>query len=91
MMHIIEMMNRLEAVGDIDVITMKYGYAITINDFGGFDDDWCEIDREFKLPDLLTEFLNRLVNEALMVKGNYYITYYFEDSLIRVGYASYDV
>lgn len=91
MMDIMRMMKELEVAGDIDVMPMKYGYAVTINDFGGFNKDWLEIDRVFKLPDLLDEFLSKLETEALEAGGDYYKTYRFENFFIRVGYVSYDI
>ena len=38
MMDMMKMMKKLEAAGDIDVMGVKYGYVVTINDFDGFDD-----------------------------------------------------
>ena len=87
-----DMMKKLEAAGDIDVMGVKYGYVVTINDFDGFDDDWNEVDREFKLPDLLDEFLDMLASEAAEVaEDGLYKIYRFEDFFVRVGYESFDI
>ncbi len=89
MMDMMNMMKRLEAIGDISVMTIRYGYIITINDCDGFDEYGHKIERKLELPNLLVEFLNKLEGEAREVEGKYYKTYFFEEFFVCVDYKSY--
>ena len=64
---------------------------LTIEDFDGFDDDWCEIDREFEDPKAVDEVLDWLEENADRVVDDYYTEYYFDDVEVIVGYSSYDI
>lgn len=94
-MTILEMMTTLEACGDVTVWgrTTDEGtvYDVTVEDFEGFDDDWCEVERDFVMEDLVDEFLEALDEQALRVEGDFYYDYYFDGFRIHLGYASYDI
>lgn len=94
-MTILEMMRELETCGDVTVWerTTDEGtvYDVTMEDFEGFDDDWCEVDREYEREGLVDEFLEALEAQALRTEGDFYTTYYFDGYAIQIGYASYDI
>ena len=64
--------------------------ALTIEDFDGFDEDWCEQFRDYD-EDAVDALLEWLEEHALSVDGDFYTYYQFEDFEVRVGYASYDI
>lgn len=64
---------------------------LTISDFGGFDDDWREIDREFVDADAVEEVLDWLEASADYVDGDFYYYYHFGDIVVELGYTSYDI
>jgi len=66
-------------------------YAITFDNFGGFDEDGCEIDREFVKPELVDAIIEWLDENALFVEDDYYILYHFEGYSVQVGYTSFDI
>ena len=91
-MTILEMMTALETSGDLTVWVRDGGvYDVTVEDFEGFDADWCEVDREIVQEDLLDAFLEALDAQALRVEGDFYYTYYFDGFTVELGYASYDI
>jgi hypothetical protein len=64
---------------------------LTIDDFEGFDDDWCEVDREFVDADAVEEVLQWLEENADCVDSNFYRHYHFGDIVVEVDYTSYDI
>lgn len=64
---------------------------LTIEDFAGFDDDWCEVDRELVDEDVVEEVLEWLEENADYVDYDYYRYYHFGDIVVEVGYTSYDI
>lgn len=64
---------------------------LTIDDFEGFDDDWCEVDREFVDADAVEEVLEWLEENADCVDGDFYHYYYFGEIVVEVGYTSFDI
>ena len=82
----------VEALGDD---AMVYGTGntlhITLCDFGGFDDAWNELDREYDNPEAVTNLLAILQTEAVEVEENLYTTYRFNGFSVRVGYESFDM
>lgn len=64
--------------------------SITVNDFAGFDEDWCEIDREYDVEKVqgLYDVLKRECNEC---DEDFYTTFQFDDFYITWGYGSYDI
>jgi hypothetical protein len=65
--------------------------TLTINDFEGFDDDWCEVDREFADEDAVEEVLVWLERNADRVEGDLYQSYFFGDIEVCVGATSFDI
>lgn len=41
---------------EVDYYEEAHEIRVLIDDFGGFDEDWAEIDREFVNPDALDDF-----------------------------------
>ena len=64
---------------------------LTIDDFEGFDEDWCEIDREFVNADAVEEVLVWLEENADCVDGDFYYYYHFGEIVVEVGYTSFDI
>ena len=64
---------------------------LTIDDFGGFDENWSEIDREFENADAVEEVLNWLKNNADFIEDHYCRLYHFDNIVVTVGYTSQDI
>ncbi len=64
---------------------------LTISDFGGFDENWTEVDRELVNEDLVDEVLEWLEENADCVNGDFYHCYHFGDIVVKVGYTSFDI
>ena len=64
---------------------------LTIEDFGGFDENWTEIDREFVDEDLVDEVLEWLEENADCIDGDFHHYYQFGDIVVQVGYTSFDI
>lgn len=86
---IIEMLEKLgdDVMFDIDY---KGNLKIVINDFEGFDDDWCEIEREYD-ADAVDAVLKEIEKSAVSVDGDFYRYYSFEGFEVCVGYCSFDI
>ena len=96
MMTVLEMMRALEEVGDLSVWQRETSdgvmlYAVTMEDFEGFDDEWDEVMRDYADEELVDAFLDALEEQALRAEGDFYRTYYFDGYAIRIGFASYDI
>ena len=68
-----------------------YCLDVTIEDFEGFDEHWCEIDREFDDEDAVDAFLEMISDTCLSREGDFYVTYHFDGFDVRIGYASFDI
>lgn len=68
-----------------------YCLDVTLEDFGGFDENWCEIDREYDNPEMVDAFLKMLKAECTSWEDDYYIVYHFVGFDVRLGYASFDI
>ena len=66
-------------------------YAITFDDFGGFDECWCEMDREYVKPGLVDSIIDWLNENALSIEDDFYMVYHFNGYSVQVGYTSYDI
>lgn len=64
---------------------------LTINNFDGFDDEWNEVDHEFENLDAVEEVLDWLEENADSKEGDLYISYYFGEVEVEVGYTSFDI
>ncbi len=86
------MMETLEALGeDVSYCEGVGCFYVTIEDFAGFDDDYCEIDRQFDDEQAVQAFLEMLGRESTSQDGDYYVTYHFDGFDVQLGYASFDI
>ena len=76
---------------DSDYYVHGNNIDLTIDDFEGFDDDWCEVDREFIDADAVEEVLDWLEENADCVDGDFYRYYHFGNIVVEVGYTSFDI
>ena len=65
--------------------------SLTIYDFDGFDDDYCEIEREFEDAEAVEQVLEWLEENADYEEGDFYTYYHFGDIVVEVGYTSFDI
>ena len=63
---------------------------VTVEDFEGFDEDWCEVDAEYD-EDAVDGFVEWLEEHCDHHEGDYYHSYYFGELEIEIGYASMDI
>jgi hypothetical protein len=81
----------LEKLGeDVEVDVCGKEIRVVIQDFDGFDADWCEVDRQYD-EDSVDELLSWLEEKADRVEKKFYSYYFFEDVKVSVGYASFDI
>lgn len=66
-------------------------YAITFDNFGGFDERGCEMDREYIKPELVDSIIDWLDKNALSIEDDFYMVYYFDGYSVQVSYTSYDI
>ena len=76
---------------DSDYYVHGNNIDLTINDFEGFDDDRCEVDREFVDAETVEEVLDWLEENADSVDGDFYHYYHFGNIVVVVGYTSFDI
>lgn len=70
-------------------VDRKY-IGLTINDSDCFDDEWNEVEHEYENPNAVEEVLNWLEENADAKEENVYISYYFEEFKVEVGFTSFD-
>lgn len=85
-----EVMARVAEVEDVSVWEYDDRISLTIEDFAGFDEDWCEQFRDYD-EDAVDALLEWLEEHALSMDGDYYTYYQFDGFEVQVGYASYDI
>ena len=95
-MTILEMLTAMETAGDATVRQRETRegvmlYDVTMEDFEGFDDEWCEVDREYADEDMVDAFFDAIEEQAVRTEGDFCTTYYFGDYAIRIGFASYEI
>lgn len=88
------MMAAVEALG-ADA-SMRYDeedqiLAVTLQDFDGFDDDWCEIMRDYDHPEAVEAFEDMLEADCESSEGDFYCYYHFDGFTVQLGYASFDI
>ena len=83
------MFDRIAADSWYEVVGSRI--SLTINDFEGFDEDWCEVEREYEDAEAVREVLTWLVEHAEQVTGDLYRSYWFGDIEVEVGYTSFDI
>ena len=85
-----QVLERIAMVEDVSVFEREHEIAVTVEDFGGFDEHWSEIilDYDEEAVDALCEWLEE---HALSVDGDYYQYYQFDGFVVCLGYGSFDV
>lgn len=92
MMTLEMMVEMLEALGnDVTFDVDGTNIDVTVEDFGGFDEDWSEIDREFDDEEAVDAFLETLTRECVSQEGDFYVVYHFEGFDLELGYGSFDI
>lgn len=85
-------MAKLAEVEDVSVDVWEDGKEIivTVEDFGGFDEDWCEIYHEYdeEKVDALEEWLEEHCEREY---GDFYTYYEFDGFSVQWGYSSMDI
>lgn len=79
------------AGADLDVLALDGEISVTVQDFAGFDDSWCEVDRELDDEDLVDSVQEQLEAMAVSVDGDFYRYYEFDGFTVVWGYASFDI
>ena len=84
---------QLEAVADdVSYYVSDDGYVfVTIEDFGGFDDDGSTIDREFTDEAAVDALLEWLRSHADSRDIDLYYEYTFGSLTVHLGWASYEI
>ena len=83
-------LTRLETSGDCYFDFEDGCFDVTMCDFEGFDEDWGEIMRDYEDEEMVGT-LFELLDRAERTEGDFYVTYYFEDCSLELGYASFDI
>ena len=88
-----EFIQMVDACGDDATLERRSDgtYALTIEDFEGFDERWAEIEREYDNPDAVDALLDWLEAHCTGRDDNLYIHYVFSDFQLTFGYASFDI
>ncbi len=89
-MTYVEVMARVAQVEDVSVYEYAGRISLTVMDFEGFDEDYCEVmaDYDEEAVDSLLEWLEE---HCASMEEDFYTTYYFDGFEVRVGYESYDI
>ena len=81
-----------EALGDDATVFVEDGNIhVTLEDFGGFDYNWDEIEREYDDPDAVEDFEDMLEEKSLSQEGGFYRFFHFDGFTVTLGYASYEI
>ena len=83
-------LTRLEATCDCRFEEEDRHFDVTLCDFDGFDSDWCEVMREYKDAEMV-DALFKALDRAERTEGDFYVTYYFEDCSLELGFDSFDI
>ena len=98
-MTIFEMMEELQACGDIDYELCPPDeendlpcYYVDINDYDTLEDEWQPDPHSYIKPKLVRAFETALKEQALRKSDDWEIEeYYFKDYYFHLHYASYDI
>ena len=87
-----EVLERVSMVEDVSVYEFSSGARIdlTVEDFDGFDEDWCEVSRDYD-EEAVAELVEWLEEHAVEVEDDFYIVYHFEGFEVHLGFGSYDI
>ena len=75
---------------DVDVRVRADVVHVTVEDFEGFDDDWCEVDRIYN-DDAVDAVYDALSDACDSEEGDYYHYFQFDGFTVKWGYASMDI
>ena len=82
---------QIEALGEYASYYVRGSrISVTIEDFEGYDEDWCEVDAIID-EDAVDAFIEWLEEECYSYEGDYYQYYDFGDIEVQLGYASMDI
>lgn len=88
--QIIEVINSLGE--DVTYFYYKGVLHVTLEDFGGFDENWNEIERDYDNPEAVDNFLTMLEKDSRSYDNDgYYEIYSFDGFDVRLGCASFDI
>lgn len=80
------------AEADLDVMDYNDGdINVTVMDFEGFDNHWCEIMRDLEDEDLVDRIFDTLRDNCLEFIEGFYTRFVFDGFTVEWGYASYDI
>lgn len=65
--------------------------TLNIHDFGGFDENWHELEREYTRPEAVKAVLQWLAKNADSYEEDLYTHYHFGDFTVTVGYDSFNI
>lgn len=65
-------------------------FDVNLNDSEGFDEEWNEIYRNWADSEMVEAFFE-VLDTAERTEGDYYVTYYWADCSLTLGYTSYDI
>ena len=82
-------MEMLGQVADVRVYELGECVYVEVQDFDGFDEDWCEIDLDYD-EDAVDGLLEWLEEQCVSSYGDFYEYYEFDGFYVKVGYASMD-
>ena len=88
-----EFKKMVDACG-VDAILERHSdgtYALTLEDFEGFDDDWNEVEREYDNEEAVDALLEWLEDNCIDKTERLDIHYVFPDFQVTLGYASFDI
>lgn len=86
------MMEALKAVeADVSYEEEEGVFEVTIEDFEGFDEDWCEVIRKLDDVEAVNAFIKMLEAECSSFEDDFYVVYHFEGFDVQLGYASFDI
>ena len=87
------MLAAIEALGNDASLWDEEDYCldVTIEDFAGFDEDWCEVEREYDNEEAVDAFLEMLDTQCVSREGDFYVPYHFNGFDVQIGFASFDI
>lgn len=83
-------LTRLEDSGDCFFDFEDGCFDVTLCDFEGFDDNWHEVMRDYENEEMV-DVLFKLLDRAERTEGDFYVTYFFKDCSLELGYTSFDI
>ena len=91
MKKIIAMVEELKSDIDYYFRELDNTLVLTIDDFEGFDENWCEIDRKLENEEGVKYLIQYLKDNCIAYDDDLYIDYEFKGFRVRLGYSSFDI